>query len=112
MARKKRAKVALAGALGLQDAKETHTKLIQALETFDAVDVDLSELTSADVSIVQLLIAARKSADARRKTLTISSNNCEPFCAALAEIGLSGVQSDDCNLDAVFGGKCVEGQTL
>ncbi|CFX33164.1 protein of unknown function [Candidatus Filomicrobium marinum] len=114
MARKRRAKIALAGGLGLQDAKDTCAKLVQALEKFDTVEVDLSELTSVDVSIVQLLIAARKSASARGKALTISSNSSENFRGTLAEIGLSGTQGGGCNLDAAFwfGGKGLEGQTL
>jgi len=70
----------LRGALGIRDAAGLASDLRTALESSPSVLVDASGLASADLAIVQVLVAARRSAAESGGGLTV----CAPPDGALA----------------------------
>jgi anti-anti-sigma regulatory factor len=65
------ATVTLGGSLGLKDAVRLRAELLAALEGHAAVTLDCSALTEGDAAIVQLLVAAKKTANAGGVALTL-----------------------------------------
>ena len=61
----------ISGDAGLRNVQDIATLLRQALADHHAITVVTDGLTSIDLTIVQLLVAARKSALAAGKTLTL-----------------------------------------
>ena len=63
--------IACDGEITVASADELHDRLCRALTDGRPIEVDLSEASVVDVSIVQLLIAARASAERRGVVLTL-----------------------------------------
>lgn len=63
--------IELSGSLGIRDAGATLEKLKAALATATSLTIDCSALTGADLSTVQLLAAAKRTAAAEGKTLRL-----------------------------------------
>ncbi|MDG3439625.1 STAS domain-containing protein [Nitrospirillum amazonense] len=60
-------KVVFEGARTLRNAEETHAALLSAMKAHAVLEIDCGALDEVDISFVQLLLAARKSArDAQR----------------------------------------------
>jgi anti-anti-sigma regulatory factor len=74
--------VEVAGESGLRNAREIAALLTQALGSHSTIIVDTRTATSLDVTIVQLLVAARKSALAAGKSLRLWA----PAAGALREV--------------------------
>jgi len=80
--------VTLSGSLGLKDATRLRAELQSALETHPAVTIDASDLGDADISIVQLLVAAQKAAVASDRTLTLKADKDGVLGKLLVKSGL------------------------
>ncbi len=78
----------LSGDTGIKNAAEVATGLRDALDRHQIVSVDTQTLTSADITTVQSLIAARVSAQAQGKTLTLAAPLGEKLRDVLAGAGL------------------------
>ncbi len=78
----------VSGDAGIKNAAEVASGLREALQGHKAVTVDTQTLTAADITTVQTLIAARVSALAKGKTLTLAAPLGEPLRAVLADAGL------------------------
>lgn len=85
-----RQKVPLEGKLGLRDAKSIAAALGEAIAASDFIEVDLGGVTGIDISIAQLLVAGRKSAIARGKTLCLMNGHGGAVGAFLINSGLVG----------------------
>lgn len=77
----------LSGDAGIRNAAEVAMALRQALEDNAAVTVDSQTLTAADLTTVQSLIAARVSAHAKGKSLSMDSPLGEPLSDVLRNAG-------------------------
>lgn len=73
---------------GIRNAAEVAGSLMKALDNHNAVSVETKTLATADITTVQTLLAARISAEARGKTLTLLSPVGEPLRAVLRDAGL------------------------
>lgn len=73
---------------GIRNAAEVASGLMKALESHKAIRVETGALTAADITTVQSLIAARISAQAQGKTLTLLSPVGEPLRIVLRDAGL------------------------
>ena len=80
--------VALTGSLGLKDAVRLHAELLAALEASQSVVIDATGLREADISIVQLVIAAQKTASAAGKTLTLNAGKDGVLAQLLTKSGI------------------------
>jgi anti-anti-sigma regulatory factor len=63
--------VRLHGSLTLRDAKQVCGLLQEAINSSRQVEVDVSEVSSVDVSIIQLIASARKSVEQRGRKLLL-----------------------------------------
>jgi anti-anti-sigma regulatory factor len=63
--------VVMPAALTIREADRIQSQLLQAIREQDQISVDCSAATEVDLSFVQLILAARKSAAALGKTLTV-----------------------------------------
>lgn len=80
--------IGFSGAATIRQADDTAQRLIQALDQHDRIEVDCTAVTEADFSFIQLLIAARKSADASGKSLVLSAPATGALLEALTICGL------------------------
>ncbi|MDO8608639.1 MAG: STAS domain-containing protein [Phaeospirillum sp.] len=69
------------GAATIRHADEIAGRLKQALSSSDRIEVDCTAVTEVDIAFIQLILAARKTAEAAGKTLTLSA----PAVGALLE---------------------------
>ena len=84
--------VTLSGALALRDAGELSGRLATTLSQHRALTIDATGVTAADMAVVQLLIAARKSASAAGKPFELKIGRA----GALRELfGKAGFAADN-----------------
>lgn len=79
-------RLALEGTLTVRNAEETHAKLADVLRRHGDIEVDCTTVVEADLSLVQLLLAARKSARQAGKTLVLAA----PAAGALHQVLVDG----------------------
>ena len=80
--------VTLSGALGLKDVTRVRDELLAAFEANTAVTLDCSQMTEADFAVVQLLVAAKKTASAAGTTLTLKAEKTGVLGQLLIKTGL------------------------
>ncbi len=73
-------RLALTGALTLQSAEAIHAQLL-AMADQPVVEIDCSEATEVDVSVIQLILAARITASRAGRTIRLT----QPASGALRE---------------------------
>lgn len=78
----------LAGTLDIYSANELRAKLIQVLDSAEALSIDLSGVEGCDVTAVQLFCAARKSAINAGKPFQIVASSLA-FDQARSALGVS-----------------------
>jgi hypothetical protein len=81
--------IALAGTPSLRDSAEIAGRLRSALSEHDEVVVDLQEVTSADIGILQVLVAAERTAVAGGKTLRVAGADKGAMQSLLLNAGLA-----------------------
>ena len=81
------ARVVLEGALTVRTIATAHTMLLQALHQHPAVLVDCSVADTVDLSLIQLLLAARISARQAGKQLGLAAPAAGSLLAALRQGG-------------------------
>ena len=72
-----------------------HATLVQALGASRDLCLDLSDVEEADVSLVQLILAARRSADKQHLSLSLASPAPEHVIRMLERGGFIGPMPDD-----------------
>ena len=80
--------IEVSGELGLRDAHAVRELLAQAMASHPAVEVHTGRLTAVDISIIQLLIAAQKSAAAQGTAFTIRAAANGPLRETMLRAGL------------------------
>jgi anti-anti-sigma regulatory factor len=78
----------LEGALVLTRATELQAQVRDALDSNSEVCLDVSKAVEFDLSFLQVLIAAHKTAKNERKTLTVAAAGSEGLAAQIARCGL------------------------
>jgi anti-anti-sigma regulatory factor len=77
----------LNGSLGLRDAARLSAELAEALARPGPLTIDCTALAGVDLAIVQLLVAAHKTAAAAGKPLALVSPPGGPLAALLRQAG-------------------------
>jgi anti-anti-sigma regulatory factor len=80
--------IKLAGDLGLRDAVALTEQFRDALSEHDQIVIETEGLSGIDITILQVLVSARKSAEASGKSLTLASPPEGAFAQTLAKAGL------------------------
>ncbi|MEP9375386.1 STAS domain-containing protein [Aquabacter sp. CN5-332] len=94
------------GDLTVRSAARIQAQLIDAFDGHRAVEIDCSGATHVDLSFVQLLLAARRSAAASGARLTLT----HPSGGALHDAVLrAGIATDACAADRAFWLNTTEG---
>lgn len=65
-----------------------HGSICEGLSGYNAVRIDLRQVTSLDVTAVQVLLAARKSAESRGRQIAILSEPGGALAVTLQRLGL------------------------
>jgi anti-anti-sigma regulatory factor len=82
--------VCLQGVLGLREAPEVRDQLLAALDEHQVIELDLRAVESLDIGLVQVLLAARRSAEAQGRTILLTERSAEGALGeALARSGLA-----------------------
>lgn len=76
------------GALTIREAEEVYARLRDALRSSERIEIDCAGVTEADITFIQLILAARLSAAAAAKTLTLTGPAQGVMRDALAVAGL------------------------
>ena len=79
----------LGGPRTIRYADQTRSLLLEALCAHSAIGVDCSQVTEADLSLIQLLISGRLSAQLAGKTLTLIRPPSGDFLATLSKAGFT-----------------------
>ena len=82
--------IPLEGKLALRDVTQVHQQLNDAMSAFNAVEIDVRDLADVDISIVQLVVAARKSAERFGQALNLVTKSGSAFEATLVKAGFLG----------------------
>jgi ABC-type transporter Mla MlaB component len=64
--------IEFSGIRTVRTAEQSHSLLLEALSAASSIRVDCSQLTEADISLVQLILSARKTAAGTGKRLTLA----------------------------------------
>jgi ABC-type transporter Mla MlaB component len=95
-------RVLLGGPLTVRTIALVHERLLAALREFPSVTVDLSRAGEVDLSLIQLMLAARKSAAAAGKRLSLAAPVDGALRDALACAGLIASADDQPAADQAF----------
>jgi anti-anti-sigma regulatory factor len=81
-------RMSLRGNLGLRDVKQVHELLSGAVNASRQIELDVREVSGMDISVIQLIAAARRSIEQRRGALVLVSEPNSAFAATLTRAGL------------------------
>lgn len=95
-------RVPISGSPGLGQSTEICTVLRNAISDADAIEVDFSGLTNLDVSLVQLVIAAHKSASWQHKKMRLVAGSAVSLRPAFIALGLVGSDGIARNPEEIF----------
>lgn len=85
-----RARLLLTGDLTLENIRQLHGELQDALEKTQTLAVDVAGATAADLSFLQLLCAAHRKAMKTGRKLQLEGDLPEVFRQAMEDNGFSG----------------------
>ena len=85
------AKLTFVGPMNLRTASETCDALREAVAHHAAVTIDCAGVTDIDLSFIQLLVSARRSAQRTDRTLCLAEHPDGVLLAALTRAGLRAV---------------------
>lgn len=82
-------RVTFAGALTVRHADHIHASFVEALRQHRHIVVDCSQAAQVDLSFVQLVLSARRSADAAGKRLSLAEPAAGDLLDVLRRAGLA-----------------------
>ena len=82
--------VVLSGSLSLRSASEIRQRLLAALDEADTVKLLLRDIEDVDLSLVQIICAAHRSALLKNKALVLQDKLPEMFAQIIEDAGLKG----------------------
>jgi anti-anti-sigma regulatory factor len=94
--------LSISGDAGLRNVQDIAGLLRQALDKHSTITVATDDLTSIDVTILQLLVAARKSALASGKTLTLRAPPDGVLHRLLVQTGFVGTDGKSLTPEGEF----------
>lgn len=92
----------LSGDAGLRAAQDIATALAQALAGHDRVAIATEAVTAADITTIQLLLAARRQAQASGKSLTLAAPPSGALRQLLVAVGCLDDQGRPLTPDGEF----------
>ena len=102
IARSAGGRLALEGAVTIRTIETIHAQLVALLDAHDHIEIDCAALSETDLSLVQLLLSARKSAQTARKTLALTAPASGALHDVLLRSGLLVTQGEKPDEDLAF----------
>lgn len=87
----------LSGELVIQHAEKLKSLLLESLENKNSIEIDLSLVTEADISSMQLLCSAHKTSILRNKSFNFVGNPSDAFKQDVVSAGFH--RTKGCSLD-------------
>jgi len=87
--------VSVSGARSIREAAQTHADISAALQEPVDICLDCADVTQADVSFIQIILAAHRSAQASGKVLALSAAPEGALLSALQRGGFAQESSTD-----------------
>jgi anti-anti-sigma regulatory factor len=87
--------ITLSGAGSIRNTTQYHALLSEGLSTETDLALDLRGMEEVDLAFIQLIVAARRSAQARGLSLTLSHPAPDPILQTLERGGFIGPAPDD-----------------
>lgn len=88
--------------MGLRDAGGLATTLREAIQAHPAITIITNDLTDWDISILQVLVSARKTATQAGKSLTLAAPPGGALRGTLVKAGLVGTDGQPRTADEQF----------
>jgi anti-anti-sigma regulatory factor len=85
----------LLGSLTARNIRQAHADLLEVMRRHTHVRIDCSAVTDADVSFIQLILAARRSAAAEGKTISLARPASGALLVRLMQAGLVGLDAGE-----------------
>ena len=82
--------VVLSGSLSLRSAAEIRNQLLIALDEADTVNILLQDVEDVDLSLIQILCSAHRSAHARGKSFVMPESLPDMFVQIVEDAGFQG----------------------
>ncbi len=83
-------RMTLGGPLTVRNAKPIRARMIEAIRQYPMVTIDCAGATEVDLSFIQLVLAARKSAAAAGKSFSLARPAAGVLLQGLLQAGLVG----------------------
>ena len=99
---KRPTQLAFSGEQTIRNCTEARDRLLAALAESDAIDIDCRSVTEVDLSFVQIIFAARRSADATGRRLRLSAPADRPLRDILYRGGFVGGDAAAGSADDAF----------
>lgn len=74
--------------VSIENADEKKQELLDALENYSEIYLDVTNLDDMDVSCIQLVVAAHKESKIRNKQFKLTGNISDNLCSFLKKIGI------------------------
>lgn len=81
--------IKLTDSVGIEQASTIKKQLTEAIKSKKSVSMDISEVTDIDTSIIQLILSAKKDADAKEKEFYITGTIPEDIQKLLTLLSIS-----------------------
>ena len=91
----------LVGEITLQSVESIHSRLLE-MAGEPVVEIDCDGVTEADLSLVQLILAARSSAERSARTITLAHPAAGALLATLQRGGFLNADTDQPSADRAF----------
>lgn len=96
------AHISMPESLTVRDAEQIHVRLVQAVRDRQSIVIDCSAATEIDLSFIQLVLSARKSARAAGKALSVVPPSDGLLADVLRRAGLLGAPDAAPAADQLF----------
>jgi anti-anti-sigma regulatory factor len=94
-------RLVLAGEITLQSVELIHARLLE-MAAEPVVEIDCDGVTEADLSLIQLILAARSSAQRSARTITLAHPAAGALLETLDRGGFLGADTDRPSADRTF----------
>ncbi len=95
-------RVELTGAAGIREAEQIRSSLLEAVRQHNRVVIDCTRAASIDISIIQLILSARKTAAAAGKTVALARPADDSLLDTLLHAGLVNPKGGSPAADQTF----------
>jgi ABC-type transporter Mla MlaB component len=100
----------LVGALTVRNIRQIHDHMRDVLHQHAHMRIDCQAASDIDLSFIQLVLAARRSAEAERKSMSLAHPASGVLLERLTQAGLVGPDANQTEQDFWFGKEIADGK--